>query len=307
MAAPLLVKSTRLVGILLFLLSSCASSRALESSAPALEPAVARAKLARISAKTVQLWVVVHVRAQKNLRPDGSIDEAALIAGAVEDATRAISGGADAIILINARAELPLYERVLHAVRERHPRFPLGISALAYGPENLTEGFRLARMFAADVVWCEVVPDEGFEYEDDDGQYKPAVTTPRALAFEVQQRDRPEAMHVAGVHMKYTRPTDGFAFPDAMARARGGVDGIIVTGPETGVLADAERIRTAREIAGEHVLGLASGVSVDNIESVIGFIDFAIVGTSLKRTDDPLRIDEEKVRALRTKMDALRP
>ncbi len=288
-------------------LLACASSSLAPPSLPELTPEVARQKLARISKRTVQLWVVVHVRAQKNLRPDGSVDEEALIRGAVEDADQAVTGGADAIVLINARAELPLYERVLTAVRAKHPEVPLGISALAYGPENLREGFRLARTFDADIVWCEVVPDEAFEYEDDDGSYKPADTTTRALALEVQARDRPEAMHVAGVHMKYTRPTDGLSFPDAVKRARGSVDGIIVTGPETGILADVERIRTAREMAGEHVLGLASGVSVDNIEAVIQYIDFAIVGTSLKRTENPLRIDGEKVRALRARMDALRP
>lgn len=293
--------------LLLALALGCASTPAAPEHPTPLTAEGARAKLRRISDKTVQLWVVAHVRAHKTLRPDGSVDEEALIRGAVRDADEALRGGADAVVLINARAELPLYERVIAAVRARHPKAPLGLSALAYGPENLTEGFRLARRFEADIVWCEVVPGEAFEYEDDDGRYKPAVTTPRALALEVQARDRPKAMHVAGVHMKYTRPTDGLPFPEAVARAVGSVDGIIVTGPETGVLADVERIRSARRMAGEHVLGLASGVSLENIESVIPFIDFAIVGTSLKRSDDPLRIDGDKVRALRTKMDELRP
>ena len=40
---------------------------------------------------------------------------------------------------------------------------------------------------------------------------------------------------------------------------------------------------------------------------VIKHIDFAIVGTSLKVTDDALRTDETKVRALRTLMSELRP
>lgn len=298
---------SRLCALLLLAASGCATTSAIAPPSSPLTAERAREKLRRISAKTVQLWVVAHVRAHKTLRPDGSVDEEALIQGAVRDADEALRGGADALVLINARAELPLYERVIAAVRAKHPTAPLGLSALAYGPENLTEGFRLAKQFQADIVWCEVVPDEAFEYEGDDGRYQPAVTTPRALALEVQARDRPEAMHVAGVHMKYTRPTDGLSFPEAVRRALGSVDGIVVTGPETGMVADVERIRTARAEAGAHVMGLASGVSVENVESVIPFIDFAIVGTSLKRSDDPLRVDGDKVRALRTKMDELRP
>jgi predicted TIM-barrel enzyme len=272
---------------------------------PAIASDVAREKLRGISSHRVQLWVVVHVRAHKTLRPDGTVDEARLIQGALDDADAVVKGGGDVILMINSRCEMPLYERVIAAVRSRYPTFPLGISALTYGPENLTEGFRLAKAFSANIVWTEVVPDEPIEYEDDDGSYKPAEVVPRALAFRVQSDERPSAMHVAGVLMKYTRPRDGRNFESAMRAALGSVDGINITGPQTGVLADVERVKTARAIAGEYPVGLASGVSVDNVASVIRYIDYAIVGTSLKKADDPLRTDESRVRALREKMTAL--
>jgi hypothetical protein len=191
------------------------------------------------------------------------------------------------------------------ALRLRYPSFPLVLSALGYGPANLTEGFRLARAFQAQGVWCEVVPGERIEYEEDDGSYREAEVISRELALQVQARERPEAMHVAGVHMKYTRPLDGRSFEEAMKAALGSVDGINITGPKTGVLADVERIRRARTAAGEWPLGLASGVSVDNVASVASFVDYLIVGTSLKKDDDALRTDEAKVRALREKLDAL--
>ena len=52
-------------------------------------------------------------------------------------------------------------------------------------------------------------------------------------------------------------------------------------------------------------MGLASGVSVENIAGVIDQIDYAIVGTSLKVPGDPLHTSPERVRALRAKMDEL--
>lgn len=265
----------------------------------------ARSKLKKISDHAVQLWVVVHIRAHKTLLPDGSVDEARLIADALANADAVVHGGADAIVLINSRCEMPLYERVITAVRQRYPDFPLAISALDYGPKNLTEGFRLAKKFDADVVWCEVVPDETYDYEDDDGSYKTGEVTPLRLALDTQRAVHARAMHVAGVHMKYTKPTDGLTFTEAMARAHGSVDGINVTGPKTGVRADVARIEAAHAAAGGYPVGLASGVSFENIDPVIGFIDYAIVGTSLKVPGDPLHTSMDRVFRLRHKMTEL--
>ncbi len=251
----------------------------------------------------MQLWVVVHIRAHKHLLDDGSVDEPRLIAGALDDARAVVDGGGDMIVLINSRCAMPLYERVIAAVRAQHPDFPLGISALAYGPENLTEGFRLAKKFNAQMVWMEVVPGTRFEYEEEDDVYVEATVTPRTLSRRVQDAEKPDAMLVAGVHMKYTHNLDGRDFAASMRDALGWVDGINITGPKTGVLADVERVRQARQLAGDYPLGLASGVSVDNIDAVLPYIDYAIVGTSLKEPDDPLRTSMERVRALRTRMD----
>jgi predicted TIM-barrel enzyme len=265
----------------------------------------ARAKLRAISAKKVQLWVVVHVREHKHLAADGSVDQEALLAGAVRDVDAALEGGADLVMLINSRCAMPRYESILSAIRARHPDVPLGISALAYGPANLTEGFRLARAFNAQVVWCETVPGERIEYEDDDGTYQPAGVILPDEALGRQRSVMPGAMHVAGVHMKYTRPVDGRSFPDAVRASRGLVDGINVTGPRTAVLADASKVAQAREAAGDWPLGLASGVDVDNIGSVVNYIDYAIVGTSLKDPADDRRVSPARVRALRDRMDEL--
>ncbi len=298
---------TRASLCLCFVWMACANPSATHRDPPTSGIAAreARAKLAKLSPNRVQLWVVAHVRAQKYALPDGKVDEARLLAGTLADADAAVRGGADMLILINSRCDLPLYERLLRAVRERHPKVPLGISALAYGPSNLTEGFRLAREFDAQMVWCEVVPGERIEYEDDDGSYKPADVISRELAFKTQQAFKPDALHTAGVHMKYTRPVEGRSFEEDLRIALGSVDGINITGPKTGELADLQRIRTARKVAGEFPLGLASGVSLENVEDVLPYVDYVIVGTSLKRSEDPLRVDEARVRALRDRMTAL--
>jgi len=192
-----------------------------------------------------------------------------------------------------------------NAVRARYPDFPLAISALDYGPNNLSEGFRLAKKFNAQIVWCEVAPGEPFEYEADDGKYVKGTTTERNFALKLQKDTRPAAMHVAGVHMKYTRPLNDLSLSDAVKQALGSIDGINVTGPKTGVRADLERIKKAHQAAAGYPLGLASGVSAENIAPVLPFIDYAIVGTSLKEDHDKLRTSREKVWRLRALINEL--
>lgn len=296
--------------------AACAHAPTPASVSPPISAEEAREKLAKMSKNKVQLWVVVHIRAHKTLNEDGTINEEKLTADALTNADAVVNGGGDMIILINARAPMDVYQRIITKVRAKHPTFPLGISVLdygpsgidgitakAYGPANLTSGFQLAKKFDAQMVWCEVVPDERIEFETSDKGYLEAPVIPLALAVETRAKTKPDVFHTGGVHMKYTRPLDGLSFEEAMARALGKVDGINITGPRTGVLADVERVRAARAVAGDFPLGLASGVSVDNITAVVPFIDYAIVGTSLKDDNDPLMTNEDKVRALRAKID----
>ena len=298
------LKNTVCLGLVL---SACATTPAPPSTPPQapITVAQARTKLQAISTNKIQLWVVTHIRAHKHQLPDGSIDEAKLITGALTDADAVVQGGGDVIVLINSRAEMPVYERVIAAVRERYPDFPLAISALDYGPKNLTEGFRLAKKFNAQIVWCEVAPDEPFEYEDDDGKYLKGTTTERNFALKTQKEFKADAMHVAGVHMKYTRPLNKLSLPQAVEASLGSLDGINITGPKTGIRADVTRIEVAHKAARGYPLGLASGVSVENIEAVLPFIDYAIVGTSLKEEDDKLRTSREKVWQLRSLINEL--
>ena len=105
--------------------------------------------------------------------------------------------------------------------------------------------------------------------------------------------------------MKYTKPLNKLTFPQAIGSALGSVDGINVTGPKTGIVADVERIKQAHDAAKGYPLGLASGVSVENIEPVLPYIDYVIVGTSLKEDDNDLRTSREKVWALRSLINEL--
>jgi len=84
-------------------------------------------------------------------------------------------------------------------------------------------------------------------------------------------------------------------------QAMGWMDGIVITGPKTGVPTDPKRAHRVREVIGNYPMGAASGVSAENVHSILGSIDYVLVNTSI--SDKNHRILGDKLKALRSAMD----
>jgi predicted TIM-barrel enzyme len=54
---------------------------------------------------------------------------------------------------------------------------------------------------------------------------------------------------------------------------------ITTSGPSTGISADVEKVRKIKSLAGQHAVGLASGVTSENIHEYIENTDISIVAT----------------------------
>gem|GEM_PF-3273879 len=289
----------------MFFAMSCATVLPSVPPQALLTPKQAHTKLAHISTNKVQLWVVNHVKAHRHLDTNGMVNDTALVNETLKNIDAVVQGGGDALVLMNAKTKIDVYERVIAAVRERYPAFPLAISAPKYGPKNLTEAFRLAKKFNAQIVWCKVAPDEAFKYKSETGEYVKGETIERHFALKTQKDTLPAAMHVAGVQMEHTKPLTRLTLPEAIHAVLGSVDGINIAGPKTGIAAEVERVKKAHRAANGYPLGLVSNVSVDNIEPVLPYIDYVIVENSIKEEDNDLRISREKVWELRSLIDEL--
>ena len=80
---------------------------------------------------------------------------------------------------------------------------------------------------------------------------------------------------------------------------RGLADGLIVSGPVTGLSAEASDVATVRQAVPEALILVGSGVDEANAKKLLSLADGAIVGTSLKR--DGLvtnRLDPERVKGM---------
>ncbi|MFQ6028326.1 MAG: BtpA/SgcQ family protein [Dehalococcoidia bacterium] len=78
---------------------------------------------------------------------------------------------------------------------------------------------------------------------------------------------------------------------------RGLADGLIVTGPVTGLPAESDDVAVVRRAVPDRLLLVGSGVDADNAHRLLAHADGAIIGTSLKQegvVSNP--IDPERVR-----------
>jgi uncharacterized protein len=236
-------------------------------------------KLRLISSRPKQLWVVAYV----NQTGNSPLREEALA-----DVEASMEGGADAVILINEWCSLAELEDALAETRKRHPKIPLGVNYLGdeAEPYGFRDSFRLAREYQLQIVWTD------FSGVDLIEERKP-------VDLHAIQSERPsDVFYCSGVHMKYSQLRDpSKTIEESALQAMGWVDGVVLTGPKTGVPCNPEHARRARQVMGNYPLGVASGVSAENVHEILPYMDFYLVASSLQ--GERKRIEGRKVQELR--------
>lgn len=229
-----------------------------------------------------QLWVVSYVNQEGGspLTDQAFADIESSFAGGKE--------GADALILINEWSTLAELESTLEAVRARYPELPLGCNYLGddQDPYGVKDSFRLAKDYQLQIVWTD------FSGVDLIHEKRPVNL------HDIQALRPPQVFYGSGIHMKYSTLLDPQkTIEESALQAMGWVDGIIVTGAKTGIPCNPEIARRARQVIGDYPLGVASGVSAENVDSLRQFVDFYLVASSLQ--DAKKRILSTRVQALR--------
>lgn len=237
-----------------------------------------RDKLTRLSKNSKQLWTVVYVAKKGDIL---SILE--------RDVQASLDGGADAAVLESGDVAL-LEKAVIHA-RKRFPDAVLGANHLGdkQDPYGHKATFRLCAEHGLQIAWVD------FSGVD-------LVKELPEISLHAIEAARPrDVFYVSGIHMKYGTLLDpNKSIEQSALQALGWVDGVVVTGPKTGVPSDPDRVRRVREVIGSNPMGVASGVSVENVQSVLKYVDYCLVNSSI--ADSEHRLITNKVRELRTAM-----
>jgi hypothetical protein len=200
---------------------------------------------------------------------------------AARNARLARDCGADGTFLISHGRVSDEELLVIHqAVAAEQSGWFVGLNCLGLSAEGV---FRLAGPEVAGVWVDDALIDEQSEEQ------------PRAERVLRAQRESDwRGLYFGGVAFKYQRPVRELA--RAAMQAKAYVDVVTTSGPGTGQAAAPEKIRTMKEALGEHPLGIASGVTPENVTDYLDWADCFLVATGVSYTFEEL--DPARVRDL---------
>lgn len=87
---------------------------------------------------------------------------------------------------------------------------------------------------------------------------------------------------------------------------RGLADALIVTGPETGEQPLIQDLKAVKEVVPDRFLFAGSGVTPENVESILEYADGCIVGKFFKKGKIKTPVEKEKVKTFMRKVEKLR-
>lgn len=239
-----------------------------------------RAKLKKISTRAKQLWPVIY------------LDKDNLLPTVERDVEAAFEGGADAVVLELGKDFRPLATALAH-VKNKYPQAKVGCDYLGgdEDPYGYITTFKLAKEYNLDIAWTDF---SGVDLIKE---------LPEISLHDIEALRPANAFYCSGVHMKYGTLVDPHkTLIQSALQAMGWVEGVILTGPKTGVPSDPDRPKSVRQVIGQYPMGLASGVSAENFPGFRPYVDFCLVNTSI--SDANHRILRDKVAELRRVMDA---
>jgi predicted TIM-barrel enzyme len=235
-----------------------------------------RDQLRALSSNEKQMWVVSYM---------GSLQDA------LDDLKASFDNGADAVVFETngIKAE---HQAILAEVRKQYPDAVLGVNSLGgNGVTSAQNTFEICRRHKLQIAWTDF---SGVDLIKE---------MPEFSLHSIESARAPGVFYVSGVHMKYGTLVDPEKTIEKSAlQAMGWVDGVTITGKGTGQPTDPDRARRARAVLGDYPLGAASGVTPENVHTILPYIDYVLVHTGIATPQH--RIVGEKVAALRAAMDA---
>lgn len=231
-----------------------------------------RAEFSKFSKNSKQIWVVGYT--------NGTVEDA------IRDGEITFANGGDAIVYEGS--DYRKLSEVLAAARAKFPDRILGVNYLG-ATISYIETFELAKKHKLQIAWT--------DYSGID-----QVTEAPDISLHDVDNTKPEGVfYVSGIHMKYlTLKNPKKSIEKSARQAMGWMDGITITGPATGQATDPEKARRARAVIGDHPMGAASGVSPENVSTILPYIDYVLVNSSIAGKDR--RIIPERLKALRDAM-----
>lgn len=180
----------------------------------------------------------------------------------------AVENGADGIFLINQGMDLDDVLALSVALKEKNPDLWVGINLLG---EPLETVLFYAFLYKLDGIWT-----DNAHIEENEQQ--------QIVAQRFKDKIEPwEGLYFGGVAFKHQRKVAFNDLAKAASIAKDYMDVVTTSGPGTGIAADLEHVKEVRKGLGDHPMGIASGITPENIDQYLPYVDSFLVATGIEK------------------------
>jgi len=198
------------------------------------------------------------------------------------NATLARSCGCDGVFLIAHVGNYFQLEKFYNLLRKELPDWWIGINALDLHPTVTFDKIEHGLFPGVNGVW----DDNAEIFHNQDASDQP-------LAKKIWEgKSVLDLLYFGGVAFKYVHPllanpqTDEarIAVVDAARAAKDYMDVVVTSGPGTGHAADVSKIESMASACTPTPLGIASGLTLDNVHNYLPYAKFLLVATGISDT-----------------------
>jgi predicted TIM-barrel enzyme len=186
--------------------------------------------------------------------------------------------GVHGFFLINHHMSCNKLASIYQEIRQQHPKAWIGVNALDLDPLSAIPKFK-----GLDAFWT-----------DDPRINELSVEQPLGDMIRASlKHHNPKALYFGSVAFKHQHQPADLSHMTRLASKH--MDVVTTSGDATGVAADLAKIQQMKEAAGAP-LGIASGITPENVHGYLPYIDWFLVATGISKTFNEL--DPEKVTKL---------
>jgi len=181
----------------------------------------------------------------------------------------------DGVFLINHSIRPQVLLKIHATVAKEFPKWWIGINCLGFTPHQIFQ-YATPEMSG---VWTD---SAGIE------EYKDIQIEPDNIK-KIQEKNGWNGVYFGGIAFKYQREVKDLE--SACKKAIPYVDVITTSGPGTAQAAEINKIERMHKALRDHPLAIASGITIDNIESYLDKADCFLVASGINKTWADLDLD----------------
>jgi len=206
--------------------------------------------------------------------------------------TIAMEAGCPGVFLINHDFSVEQFLPVIRHARQCFPDYWIGVNFLAVTGKNAFPVLAElgAEQTRVDAYWADDARIDEKSPADKQAEADEIIQTKKSCGW--------NGLYFGGTAFKKQREVDPADYGKSASIATSFMDVVTTSGVATGHSADLTKMQTFRAACGDTPIALASGITPENVEEYLPYIDATLVATGISVKDDFYNIDPARLSTL---------